>query len=293
MKIASLDVGIRTFNYCIQEIVFCNNEYLLSIFKEKQSQINNEIDNLIDNLNLNLIDNIRSLIDEIINYINYLNKPKIELTKWILKDLFPLSNDLEVLKCNNCNKKATFHCNNKKTKQLIGFCTKHSKLKYNDYTVCKKIEKRKIKKIGMFDITKQLIIELRNNHEILDCDHVIIEKQAGKFSARIGRVESFLFSYFIDHGVLNDQSNIKKVKIIHAKNKLNVAYDGPFIDCSHLKKPYDKRKYKGVKLMQYFLEKDCDTKNLNILQKNKSKQDDLCDNALMCRWYIEDNNLLK
>lgn len=271
MKIGSFDVGIRTFNFCIQEIVKCD----LSFIKQEIINAKNKIESSSTCLKEMIMDYQR-----INNYIKNVGKSKIKMTKWVLTDLFPLPEELTNLGCISCNRKAKYY--NKKCGEVKGYCTRHKIPKV------KEIKIRNVKKISVFEIDKALIKEIRKYPEVLECDEIIIEKQAGKFSARIGRVESFLYHHFMDNGVLNEESNIKRVKIIHAKNKLRVKYDGPVINCNHLKRKYDRRKYKGVEMMKYFLHKDNDYKNIEILNKTK-KKDDLCDNALMCRYHITVN----
>lgn len=329
MKIASFDVGIRTFNFCIQEVVLCDQQFIIQKLKTMKISVCSLFDELLNILGNDKCDD-REIVKEILSkiekiqlqfygYLRYLDKQKIEITKWILEDLFPLSGDLIGLKCDfgKCKQNAKFHTKtrtNKKNKMdtdknILGLCNKHykcidnvkavpdkdknkteyQKLKDNlskNYLQIKPIKLRDISTIPIIDIDIALIKKISEYPEIFDCDEVIIEKQP-KFNSRVGRIESFLFHHFIDNGVLNKNSNIKDVKIIHAKYKLTVKYDGPKIDTDHLKRKYDRTKYKGTKMVRYFLERDHDYPNLGILDRNKSKQDDLCDNVLQCYYYIQ------
>jgi hypothetical protein len=325
MKIASFDVGIRTFNFCIQEIVTCDQQFIIRKLKELKELVVILFDQLLNKFDKQILTKIYELQQHFYSYIKYIGKPKIEIKKWILTDLFPLSDDLNGLKCNflKCKQNAKFYAKLRSTKlknstindspNIMSLCNKHhkcindnkiipdkdkNKLEYiklkgiidKYYCQSKPIKLRDINTISIIDIDIALINKIKEYPDLLDCDEVIIEKQP-KFNSRVGRIESFLFHHFIDNGVLNENSNIKDVRVIHAKNKLTVPYDGPNISCEHLKGKYARTKYKGTKMVRYFLEQDHDYTNLKILDQNKSKQDDLCDNVLQCYYYIQNFKL--
>lgn len=319
MKILSFDPGLRTFNYCIQDIVLCNKEMLMNEIDILIELVNVQFNKIIERtLNSELkeqklIDSVDALVNKTLKRIDKLlyiyksiGKKTIKLTDWVFKDLFPIPEILDTLICDKCKQKSKWYISDKKVtrattsdKVLHGLCTRHFNLLPTGKSAYKSIEKQDIKKMPLQQIIRRIIEELHNHPEFLDVNHVIIEKQKVRNGQkRIEKVETVLNSYFVDHGILNKDSLISVVQVIHAKHKLTIEYDGPTIDTSHIKgkkksADYRKRKYTGVEMSKYILEKECDIDNLEYLMSVGSKKDDLCDNYLMCRWYIEHNGYLK
>ena len=65
-------------------------------------------------------------------------------------------------------------------------------------------------------------------------------------------IQMILYTFFIEHGVINEESQIKNVHLFSARNKLKL-YDGPKIDISHIKNKYNQRKYLSVEYTKYYL----------------------------------------
>jgi hypothetical protein len=99
---------------------------------------------------------------------------------------------------------------------------------------------------------------------------------------------SSLQSYFIIRGCVDhkDQFEIKNVNLIDAKHKLTV-YKGPYVDATHLKGKYARRKYCSVQYTEYFLSQKNDPQLIDHFHAYEGKKDDLSDCYLQARYYYE------
>lgn len=133
-----------------------------------------------------------------------------------------------------------------------------------------------IKNVNMNHLKKRAFEELDKLEIFKQVSHIVLESQP-KINQKMKMFYASIEAYFIIRYQI-DREILKCVKASPAKNKLKL-YKGPEIDCSHLKKSYDRRKYLAEKQTEHFLEK-CP----EMLDKflNHKKRDDLADAFLHC-----------
>jgi len=171
-----------------------------------------------------------------------------------------------------CCKPATF-----KNKDIF-LCTSHSKNK--SYL---NIKKFKNKENSLFHISQNLVKELdKLNIGERNIKDILIENQPALKNPTMKSIQMIVYSYFLIHGICNENSNIEKLEMINARNKLKV-YDGPPIECD-IKEKYKRNKWLAVKYCDYMIKND---KDIFIKQFNESKKkDDLSDSYLQGIYYI-------
>tara|TARA_B100000941_G_C28432328_1_gene514939 strand:- start:372 stop:1097 length:726 start_codon:yes stop_codon:yes gene_type:complete len=162
-------------------------------------------------------------------------------------------------------------------------CQKIMKSLYKD-SLIKKIKKINTKSISLIDKTSELIRQLRKNDILLTADIVVIENQPVLKNPVMKSIQMVIYSYFLIYGVTADNP-ISNIALFNAGKKLDF-YDGPSIDCDHIKNDYSKRKYKSIKITEYLLKND--SHYLNFFNKSK-KKDDLADSYIQCLTYHKKN----
>lgn len=165
--------------------------------------------------------------------------------------------------------------------EFICLCTGHSKLKnYKD------LKSTKIKtNNNLLNIGKKMIEKLDNYKIFLECDEVIIENQPSLKNPTMKSIQMLVYSYFLINGVTNNNSNIKNIEMINARNKLTV-YNGTPIECKY-KEKYKKNKFLAVKYCEKMIKED-DNKFIELYNSSK-KKDDLSDSYLQGIYYIRKN----
>lgn len=117
--------------------------------------------------------------------------------------------------------------------------------------------------------------------EIIDVSHVAIETQIRKSTMK--QFGTSIEAYFIIRKQIDHTEIACKVKNSPAKNKLK-TYNGPPIDASRFKDPYDQRKYIATKQCEWFLRNAPQT--LEQFYNHQHKKDDLADAFLHCLLYL-------
>lgn len=114
-----------------------------------------------------------------------------------------------------------------------------------------------------------------------EVDQIIIETQFKKNRKMICQ-SNLVYSYFILKHIMKQESRIKDVKYINARNKLKV-YKGPKINLTYTNKKYHRKKL-AVEHCKHIIRGD--KKHLTYLKKYPNKKDDLCDCFLQGAWYL-------
>ncbi len=84
-------------------------------------------------------------------------------------------------------------------------------------------------------------------------------------------------------GVMNEESNIQKIHMVNARNKLKV-YKGPKIECNK-KNKYAQNKYLSIEYTKKMIHED--TAEFQELFRESKKKDDLADAYLQAIYWIE------
>ena len=95
-------------------------------------------------------------------------------------------------------------------------------------------------------------------------------------------IQMLVCAYYLIKSSINN-SNINKIEMINARNKLKV-YKGPSIECN-LKNKYSRNKYLAVEYCKNMIVNQ-DNKFIELYNKSK-KKDDLSDSYLQSIYYIE------
>ena len=219
------------------------------------------------------------------------NDNKKKIIDWGVIDLM----DIFLQKCTKCCCISNgISCNNiavnyvKKDNKIFGYCKKTKCQKtmksiYNN-SLIKKIKKVNTKSISLIDKTTELIRQLRGNDKLLTADVVVIENQPVLKNPVMKSIQMVIYSYFLIYGVTVDKP-LNNIALFNAGKKFEF-YEGPDIDCEHIKSEYSKRKYKSIKITEYLLNND--TENLHFFNKSK-KKDDLADSYIQCLTYHKKN----
>lgn len=197
-------------------------------------------------------------------------------------------------KCTNfiknkiCNKIAT--CQMSSEENIYYFCDKKTcQKKYNSYdikTLKQKFKKKKIKKITckntpLLELGTILIQKLTEiQHIFSDVNIVVIENQPVLKNPTMKSIQIILFSFFIEHGILLDSSDINNIILFSARNKLKL-YDGPTVECN-IKNEYNKRKFLSVEYTKYYVK---NTSFFDFFIKHR-KKDDLADSFIQGYYYL-------
>tara|TARA_B110000977_G_scaffold153848_1_gene195481 strand:+ start:45 stop:725 length:681 start_codon:yes stop_codon:yes gene_type:complete len=177
-----------------------------------------------------------------------------------------------ILKDKRCDKTA---------KKIIGdklLCSSHCKLK--------KYENEKMKNVKKIDgmMLKQgenMIKILDGKDNFLEVDVVCIENQPALKNPTMKSIQMMLYSYFLIKGTTNENSSIKNLEMINARNKLK-AYDGEVVECD-IKDKYKRTKYLGIKYCENMIvnEEQVYIDRFTI----SKKKDDLADSYLQGIFY--------
>lgn len=181
-------------------------------------------------------------------------------------------------KGNMCNKQSKIKVENEDG-DVNFYCSVHNpdKTKYKP-----RVAKTISKYIDMQRMCIKVHETLISNSKLFEnVDEVVIEKQLSKSPKNI-QMAHLVFSFFILNGVVNKDSSIKKVKFIHASNKLKV-YQGPPIYC-HLKDAKSRRKWLAIRHCEYILK---DKKWKEYMDSLPRKKDDLSDSFLQGAWHLK------
>lgn len=285
MKILSIDCGIKTLAICLININKIPKKQMDYIFK-----ITNNIQKGCNVLEPLLTEEQSLRVQLLLMEVKDLRKTAIEKTfeiiDWEKINLFPIPEELKNLTCSKCKRKATFY---KKTNEIItGYCRGHSK-----NIQCKEIKEKLVKTIPVKTLCETAVRELDKRSRYLDADVVLIEQQPSK-NSRMKNFQNMLYSYFIIRGCV-DKNRISNIYFVSPKHKLKSYSDKTirnkitelFLN-SKQKTNYDKNKEVSILLTHELLKRDkTNIKWLELLKKNHSKMDDLCDSFLQALSYSD------
>lgn len=204
-------------------------------------------------------------------------------TKQILDwKIIDISNDVpcdHLLKTGKpCCKPATYIYNQNLDKTDIYLCTGHSK--HKSYSKVKKFKnpKNNLFYIGQNLVNKMDELELcnRNIHS------VIVENQPSLKNPTMKSIQMMVYSYFLINGVCNNESRIKELEMINARNKLKV-YKGPEIKCD-IKETYKRNKWLAIKYCDNMIVDE--KEEFKKLFNDSKKKDDLSDAYLQGIYFL-------
>ncbi len=129
----------------------------------------------------------------------------------------------------------------------------------------------------IFDLQKEMVIQLDKLPHLLKAEYVILENQP-TFNIKMKTIASALYTYFVIRGCIDIEDKIiKNICYVHPKQKLtHCGYDGPIYE-STKKQKYQKDKETAIVYCKYFLKNNL--KWLNFLENHK-KADDASDSYL-------------
>ena len=171
-----------------------------------------------------------------------------------------------------CDKQSTYSVSGDK---FVNFCcTAHSK----------KFKKKKKLNTSrdLFNISKICINKIREL-DLKDIDFVLIENQPALKNPIMKSIQMIIYTFFMIEGVMNEESNIQKIHMVNARNKLKV-YKGPKIECNK-KNKYAQNKYLSIEYTKKMIHED--TAEFQELFRESKKKDDLADAYLQAIYWIE------
>lgn len=173
------------------------------------------------------------------------------------------------LKNTNCNNNAFWVFDN------IYYCGMH---KNNN---CKKYKSKN----NNINTLLQKAFRILDSYSIFNEVYYIALETQPKLNQKMKMFATSIETYFIIRQQIdNKDNNLKFIKNSPSKNKLKL-YNGDPINNSHIKNPYNKRKYLAQKHTEFFLRKSPDLlKELYLCEK---KKDDLADAFLHCIYAIQ------
>lgn len=304
-KILSFDVGIKNLAYCVIEKNILENNFKI---------LNWGIINLLENdvkcmyilkggkkcdnqANFNLSSKDGELIfpNETNNFLccnTHKEKSVPQIVKYDWKK--NKNNEIHPI-CLYCNNFAEYFIS---TNNYCGYCEEHF-IKYSKKfpkNICqKKITVMNCDDFPLLDLGKILFQKLATFGDFLKVDEVLIENQPGRLQGRIKvgnkikTIASFIFSYFILKGIL--ENNISDVKFISASNKLKIDSKTTNSIIKNKKNIIDnvKETKKNYDLTKNLGKEYCKTlitpQDMEILDKYK-KKDDMCDAFLQGFQYL-------
>lgn len=172
----------------------------------------------------------------------------------------------------NINDSFKFYCD-KKT------CHKKMNKKFPNIKLIKQ-KKITVKNTPLIELVTILLNKLKINNLLLNVDIVIIENQPVLKNPTMKSIQIVLYTYFIENGIINNNSLIKNVILFSARNKLK-GYNGPIINTDHIKNKYNKRKYLSIEYTKYYIK---NSKFYNFFINSK-KKDDLADSFIQGYYY--------
>jgi hypothetical protein len=188
--------------------------------------------------------------------------------------------------------------------QFIGYCRKHIPscgLPAGDQL--KIIRSRKVASLDLTMLAAALYDELDARPDILVASDVLLENQPVLKNPTMKTMQTFLYSYYVMHGVQRPKNGARTVGDIHcycASNKLDIikllppaAATDILRRVKEVKSGYSRNKKMAVYICQYLLEHGTGCADLAIKFADKKKQDDLADSLLMTLHFFERANLTK
>lgn len=248
--VLSVDIGVKNFSYCLLKV---NSE---SRKVGRKTEINSTYE-ILDWKVINLLDEDTQPCEGIVK-----SGPK------------------KGTQCGIAHKISVNDENDNTIKHY--YCSRHNP----DKTKYKAKPPTKVANVLLQDLCINLMKRLNTFPQLKQAHDVVIEQQIRKSPKNI-QMGHIVFSYFVIHGVLAQDSNVEKVRFISAKCKYRV-YRGPKIQCK-LKNAKDQRKWLGVKYAQSILKDGGKTnqKWSDLIANCPQKKDDLADCFLQGMWWIE------
>ena len=163
-------------------------------------------------------------------------------------------------------------------KDDLGFCKlKTCQKELNGTYTGKQVKKHKqknTKDLSLEQIGMEMYNQLFDKENLLKVDEIVIENQPVLKNPTMKSIQMILYSYFLLMKKISKDSNNFNMNLFNARKKLAI-YDGPKVDMSHVKNPYNRRKKLSVIYTKYFIEKY--NPKWNDLFDGSSKKDDLAD----------------
>ena len=175
----------------------------------------------------------------------------------------------QMTKRKKCEKQASYLVNKESY-----YCSAHSK----EFTKKKKLNTNR----DLFKLSQNCIREL-NSIDLTNISYILIENQPALKNPTMKSIQMIIYTFFINNGVMNNESPISEVHMINARNKLKV-YKGEPIECD-IKDKYKKNKYLSVVYTTEMIGDESD--EIKQLYHESKKKDDLADCYLQGIYYIE------
>ena len=171
------------------------------------------------------------------------------------------------------------------TGEIMYFCSGHNPDK-NKY---KPKEKTTVKSVLLKDKCLALHNALSSRPHLLKKPVEIVIEQQMKKNPTMIQMSHLVYSYFLMNGYVSDDSPIRNIRFVSARNKLQV-YDGPALDCK-LKNAYGQRKWYACEYTKYMIRND--PEHHEYLTKFPKKKDDLSDCYLQGVWWLSRSGFVK
>lgn len=171
--------------------------------------------------------------------------------------------------CMECGKNAKYYVVEQKEK--LYYCGRHC-----DKSVRKDVKIPKIKRdLAVFGTNLKNELDKRKNVFLKNIDRVVIENQPSLQNPFMKSIQIMLYSWFLFHKM--------DVVMISASSKMKV-YNGPPIETPNLKTKYAIRKRLSILQTRQLLKDH--PNEIETMDQNKSKCDDLCDAYLLACFQI-------
>ena len=252
VKIISIDVGIKNLAYCCLESTVSGIDI-----------IDWDIINIMENMNPICCNTFR-------------NKPCSKVASYSIKDKTKINtiNTINTVDAINTNDSTIYFCN-KKT------CIKKMEALYTKKNI-KTYKKKTCTNTSIQELCVKLLTKLQQlQHKLLQVDSVIIENQPVLKNPTMKSIQMILYTFFTEHGLMEQNSPISFIKLFSARNKLK-TYDGPTVPCT-LKNKYNKRKFLSIEYTKYFIKQN---KKWYDFFLSHTKKDDLADCYMQGIYYI-------
>ena len=187
------------------------------------------------------------------------------------------------------------------------FCKTHmkSQVKAGEYTEASFHTVNKSKSASTVSLTllgKSLFQELKKRPQLLTANHILLENQPVLKNPTMKSMQMFVYSYFINEGMLSQADNVnvtdiqcysasKKLDLINLINQESADEMNKII--KKQKNSYAQGKQLAILLTEYFTSVDNTSHQLNEFFKNHKKRDDLADSMLMTLHYMQRDNIAK
>jgi hypothetical protein len=149
---------------------------------------------------------------------------------------------------------------------------------------------------------KSLFQELKKRPQLLTANHILLENQPVLKNPTMKSMQMFVYSYFINEGMLSqaDNVNVTDIQCYSASKKLDLinlinpeSADEMNKIMKKQKNSYAQGKQLAILLTEYFTSVDNTSHQLNEFFKNHKKRDDLADSMLMTLHYMQRDNIAK